>query len=86
MLRTTIDSAVNKAIEKFKTEVMQPMLKHKDDEIKELKSEIKQKNKRISDLESKVLKSQYIFNQFYMRKKFFFGHQFCAKMVPIHGD
>ena len=33
---STIDSAVNKAIEKFKPEVMQPMLKHKDDEITEL--------------------------------------------------
>ena len=52
---STIDTAVNKAIEKFKIDVMQPMLKHKDDEIKTLKSEIEEKNKRIGDLESKVV-------------------------------
>ena len=53
---STIDSAVNKAIEKFKTDIMQPMLKHKDDEITELKNKLEQKNQKISDLETKVVK------------------------------
>ena len=44
MFASTIDSTVNKAIfEKFKTDIMQPMLIHKDDESKVLKSEIVQK-------------------------------------------
>lgn len=47
---------MNKAIEKFQTDVMQPMLKHKDEEINVLKTEIEVKNKSIDDLESKVVK------------------------------
>ena len=53
---STIDSAVNKAIDKFKTDIMQPMLKHKDDEITELKNELEQTNQKIRDLETKVVK------------------------------
>lgn len=55
---STIDCAVNKAIERFKTDVMQPMLNHKDQEIKVLKTDIQQKNKRITELESKVASLQ----------------------------
>ena len=53
-LATVISTAVNEALNKFKTDVMDPLIKQKDDEIASLKSQIKDKNERVKGLEKEV--------------------------------
>lgn len=61
-LSSTITTAVNNAVDKFKSEVMEPVLKQKDVEITLLKDDIRNKNNRLCALETKVNKLEKSLN------------------------
>lgn len=53
-LSQTIAGAVDDAINKFKSQVMEPLLNQKDEEITLLKHEINSKDAKLKDLETKI--------------------------------
>lgn len=55
-LAATVTSAIEKSMDTYRTEVIQPLLAEKDAEISELKSELKQTTRKARGLESKVNK------------------------------
>ena len=55
-LATTISSCIKKSMNKYKTEVIKPLMDTKDAEISTLKTELKQTTNKVKELETKTNK------------------------------